>query len=206
MPAKDLTVPYVESKEFLEDFRSGQISPRQALELIYKHHVDMVYRVLVRFGVKEKDADDVTQEFFIRVFRRLHTFEGRSSLKTWIFRICCSMASDYRRSAYKRRMVFDEEVVARQEDTSADAEQTLLAKDIKDTLDQILDTMVPEQREVFVLHDIEGFSGPEIADMLDISLSTVHSRLRLARVAFWEAVNRLEACEKHRKVRLEPSP
>src|SRR5262245_57852040 len=81
----------------LDDFRE-----------IYREHFDFVWRTLVRFGVREQDAQDIAQQVFIVVYRKLDEFEQRSALRTWIFQICVRAASDYRRRAAIRLEVATE--------------------------------------------------------------------------------------------------
>jgi RNA polymerase sigma-70 factor, ECF subfamily len=152
---------------------------------IYEAHFDQVWHSLRRLSVAERDLMDATQNVFVVVFRKLHEFEGRAQLRTWIFQICRRVASDYRRSAPVRREVVTDsiELNARAEQLSTapladeQAQRVSLAR-------AVLDKLPETQREVFILFELEQLSGEEIAAMLELPLGTVRSRLRLAREAF----------------------
>lgn len=198
MPAHHMPAHDVESKEFLEDFRSGQIHPNQATKSIYDTYVNKVYKFLKRFLADDRDIDEVINDVFFTVHRRLHEFRGESSLKTWIFAICWYNVNSCWK-ARRWREVSDDEIVALQEDASADAEQTLLSKDANRILEQILDNMPLPQRAVFELFEIEELSRKEISEILQIPEGTVDSRLYHARLSFNRAVARLKASLTHQK-------
>ncbi len=177
------------------------------IEEIYQQHADFVWRMLrVRMGLSEADAEDAMQEVFLTVHRKLDEFEGHSALTTWLFTICSSTVRDQRGLAHRRREVSDDESVARQADPGPDAGQAAEQRQQLALLQGILERMVPAQREVFILFELQGLSGDSIAEILAIPTSTVYSRLRLARADFHAAVARMEAREPHRKPRPEPSP
>ncbi|HWZ90820.1 MAG TPA: sigma factor, partial [Polyangiaceae bacterium] len=71
--------------------------PQHSFREVYLAHFDFVWGALRRLGVREQDAHDVTQKVFIVVYLKLPAFEHRSSLRTWLFRVCLNAASDYRR-------------------------------------------------------------------------------------------------------------
>ncbi|MFT3928502.1 MAG: sigma-70 family RNA polymerase sigma factor [Myxococcales bacterium] len=167
---------------------------------LYEAHAPFAWRCLRRFGVRDSDLSDVVQKVFLTAFLRLPEFEQRSSFKSWLFGICQRQASDYRRSAPIRREVAvdgtDFDRAPAPGDPSANTEtrqEAMLAENIL--------RKIPEaQREVFVLFEIEEFSGEEIAELLGISVGTVRSRLRLARESFRREVARLSANESREAV------
>jgi RNA polymerase sigma-70 factor (ECF subfamily) len=152
-------------------------------EEIYRAHYDFVWRTLRRMGVGERDVKDAVQKVFIVAHRRLASFDGRSSLKTWLGGIALRVASDYRRSASVRREVLVAEAPL---ETSSEADQLrrLEAQERLAALDAVLAELPLEQRTVFVLFELEEVSGEEIAELLSVPEGTVRSRLRLARRAF----------------------
>lgn len=167
---------------------------------IYDAHFKLVWGALRRFGVREADVLDVAQKVFITAYTRFEAFEGRSRLTTWLIGICHRLASDYRRSAPVRR-----EVATEANELEAHAASAGLAPSQLPTprraaqAEAILNKLPEAQREVFVLFELEELSGPEIAEVLQISVGTVRSRLRLARETFAREVKRLEASELARK-------
>jgi RNA polymerase sigma-70 factor (ECF subfamily) len=174
VPVLELSRPPVASPEAEDEFRK-----------IYEAHFEQVWHSLRRLSVAERDLMDATQNVFVVVFRKLHEFEGRAQLRTWIFQICRRVASDYRRSAPVRRELLTDSV-----ELNARAEQMSFVP-IADEHGQrvnlartILDKLPEAQREVFILFELEQLSGEEIATLLELPLGTVRSRLRLAREAF----------------------
>ena len=155
-------------------------------EETYRAHFAFVWRSLRRMGIREEDAADVAQEVFIVVHRKLPEFAGRSKLTTWLYGICFRVASERRRSLPKPPLAEHEAAtfIGRQADPGALAEKHQgLA-----LLERVLDRLPDEQRAVFCLFELEGMTGEEIAEAMEIPLGTAYSRLRLARVAFSAAV------------------
>src|SRR3954467_13153582 len=90
------------------------------LEEIYEKHADFVWRTLRRLGVPENDLGDAMQGVFLTAHRALAQFEGRSSITTWLFTVCRSVARERRNSAHLRHEVFDQILVDREIDLRAD--------------------------------------------------------------------------------------
>jgi len=169
-------------------------TPPPDFRAIYDAHFDFVWRSLRRLGVREPDALDLTQKVFLTAHVKLAEFEGRSQISTWLFGIAQRVASDYRRSALIRREVSTDHVeldavASSPAEFSADSEQRQRAR----AAEAILNALPEAQRTVFVLFELEEMSGQDIATLLDVSLGTVKSRLRLARDTFRREVKRLAA-------------
>jgi RNA polymerase sigma-70 factor, ECF subfamily len=162
---------------------------------IYESHFDFVWRTARRLGANESQVDDVVQEVFLVVQRRLPSFEGRSELKTWLFGITRRVVyATVRRRGKQREVVLGEESDI--PDAHAPSAETQLATH-EDTrlLYSLLDELDEDKREVFVLSELEEMSGPEIAEALDLQLSNVYARVRTARQAFEAALKRYRARE-----------
>lgn len=158
---------------------------------IFEKHAPLVWRALRHLGVREGDIPDQSQEVFVVVYRRIGSFEGRSTLDTWIYGICLRVASEYRRRAQFRR-----EVV--QDDIDLGAVEASQAGDVERSrararLLQLLEALDEPQREVFVLYEIEGLDMKQIAQLMDCPLQTAYSRLRLARNALLGAFAEAQA-------------
>jgi len=167
---------------------------------LYDAHFDFVWRSLRRLGVRESDVLDLAQKVFLTAHFKLAEFEGRSLISTWLFGICQRVASDYRRSALIRREVSTDAaeldaVATWHEDASLETDARRRAQ----AAEAILNKLPEPQRVVFVLFELEEMSGQDIATLLDISVGTVRSRLRLARDAFRREVKRLAAISAGRK-------
>jgi RNA polymerase sigma-70 factor (ECF subfamily) len=156
---------------------------------VFRDHAAYAWRVLRRLGVDERDVEDVCQEVFIVVHRRLPEFEGRSSLRTWVYGVCVRVASDYRRRAGHRREIVTD---APPEQVSPDDPQRELAgREARAQLDAILSELDDDKRAVFVLHEIEQVTMSEIAEAVGCPLQTAYSRLHAARAKVAKGVTRL---------------
>jgi len=146
---------------------------------IYRENVNYVWRALSHLGVQPADIADVAQDVFVTVQRRLSSFEGRSSLRTWIYGICLRTVSDYRSRAFRRREIPQEELP--EQESVATQHQTLHEGQLRKRLVKLLECLKPEQREVFVLYEIEELTMREVAMAVDCPLQTAYSRLHAAR-------------------------
>jgi len=156
---------------------------------LFREHAAYVWRALRRLGVREADIEDVCQEVFVVVHRRLADFEGRSSPRTWIYGIAIRTASDYRKRASHVREVATAtppDVLSR--DNPHDA---LSARQARATLDRLLDALDDDKRAVFVLYEIEEVPMNEVAEAVGCPLQTAYSRLHAARKAVAEGARRL---------------
>lgn len=156
-----------------------------SLREIFDANVAFVWRTLRHFGISDADVDDVCQEVFVVVHRKLPGFEGRSALRTWLYGICFRVAKDHRSRAYIRREVAVSEppphaVPASQDSDYARAEARLMLQGILDLLDE-------DKRAVFVLYEIEGLAMREVAEVVGCPLQTAYSRLQAARKLVLEA-------------------
>lgn len=169
-------------------------------EGVYEAHFPFVWRSVRRLlGTTHASIDDVVQEIFVVVHRRLGEFEGRSSVKTWLFGIALRVVRDHRKTQRRKNPPLgpdhtnDAESV-RDDDAHAPDETAAKAQAVR-TLHALLEELDDEKREVFILAELEQMSAPEIADALAINLNTVYSRLRAARQDFEDGIARHRARE-----------
>jgi len=172
---------------------SASAAPSGAVEFpaVYDDNVAFVWRTLRALGVPEHLVEDAVQETFAVVARRRGDFEGRASVRTWLFAIIRRVASHHRRHQARKGSpehlsdtVLDS-LADRQQASPRDEAERLQAVRI---LSRLLDTLKDEKRAVFVLVDLEGMTLPETAEALGVKLGTVASRLRVARAIFERAV------------------
>lgn len=149
------------------------------VQAIFREHAAFVLRVVRRLGVAPRDVEDVAQEVFVVVHRKLSTFSGESSMRTWLFGIASRVASDHRRRAHVRREALDEEAPLMV--TEATQAEELHERQLRHNLDLALDQLDDAKRAVFVLYEMEGIPMSEIAESLGCPLPTAYSRLREAR-------------------------
>jgi RNA polymerase sigma-70 factor, ECF subfamily len=168
---------------------------------VYDEHFRFVWRSLRRLGVPEHDVADAVQDVFLVVHRRLGEFEGRSKVTTWLYGICFRVARDRRRLAHVRRRADDDDgQVDERIDDRVDVAAAAERRQGLVLLESILDEMPIEQRAVFTLFELDAMGGDAIADMLEIPLGTVYSRLRIAREQFRRSLSRLQARDRFRAV------
>jgi RNA polymerase sigma-70 factor (ECF subfamily) len=143
---------------------------------LFRAHMDRMFRLAFRFCGDADRATDCTQEAFIRAFDRLGQFRGESSLATWLNAIVVSIAiNDARRaSTISRRHV--ELTDALPSTRRADAPH-----DLKQRLYAAIDALSPKLRAVFVMHEVEGYTHEEIAEILGVPVGTSKGRLSDAR-------------------------
>ena len=133
--------------------------------------------------------DDGAQDVFIVVHRRLAEFEGRSSLKSWLFGIARRVAHDHRRRIGRKERTEELPETVADPGGSTPAHDAERAEAVR-TLHEILTALDDDKREVFVLAELEQMTVPEIAEAIGANVNTVYSRLRAARAAFEQAVQR----------------
>lgn len=151
----------------------------------YREHAGFVWRALSRRGVARVDLEDTTQEVFVVAHRRWGAWKGRCSVRAWLFGVVRHVAANYHRGERRLQRKL-EALPAPADEPPFDAQVEAQAR--LDALAAAIRSLDPARRDVFVLADIEGFSGPEIADALGCKLNTVYSRLRRARVAIAAAM------------------
>ncbi len=179
--APGLTVP--SDEELLRRHTSGE---RQALEELFRRYRQPAYRVAYRLLGNEADALDAVQEGFIKALTHLHSFQGRSSFKTWLLRVVSNAALDLGRQRGRRETMSLDAAEAsdltRGQLTAEDGSARGLEQaDLRGILDQALLTLSEAQRQTFVLFADAELSYREVADALGISIGTVMSRLFYAR-------------------------
>jgi RNA polymerase sigma-70 factor (ECF subfamily) len=167
--------------EWLRRCRAGD---RIAWRRLYDQHFPQIYRLALRLGVTEREAADVCQEVFLRVYRGLARFRGEAQIGTWIYRIAVNEVTRMGRAGALRRAFFT--LLGRGEDPRAPAtpEQTCQQTEALRELHLLLARMKPKQRAVFVLFELEELCLEEIAEVVGAGLETVKSRLRHARADF----------------------
>jgi RNA polymerase sigma-70 factor (ECF subfamily) len=196
-------------------------TPALALDFddVYRDHFAFVWRSAKRLGVRDAALDDVVQEVFVIVHRRLDHFEGRSTLKTWLFGITLRVVRDHKRSVARKtpetRAANADDASHREVDpdtlrapTPTPSESVERAEAVR-VLHALLDELPDERREIFVMAELEQMSMPEIAPTLGINVNTAYARLRAARQDFEAALQRHRARQerlaKHPRPALPPS-
>ncbi len=160
------------------------------LAALYHEHFEIVWRGLRRLGVPIASVDDATQDVFMVVHRRLHEFEARSSIRSWIFGIAVHVARYYRRKA--GREAHDETEITLADPNCTSPERHAEDREALRLVYEVLDRLSEAHREVFVMADVEEMTAKKIAELLRIPENTVYSRLRHARANFESTLAELQ--------------
>ncbi len=181
-----------ETVEFsLEALRAGD---RAEFARMVDAYSGPIYRLALRMLNDSQDAEDVLQETFVKAFRNLPTFEGRSKLSTWLYRIAVNEALMLVRKRRPEAVSIDEDVETsegEQEplqivDWKNLPEEELLSAESRQFLDRAIQHLPETLKVVFVMRDIEGFSVRETAEALNLSETAVKTRLLRARLRLRE--------------------
>jgi RNA polymerase sigma-70 factor (ECF subfamily) len=155
---------------------------RLAARELYDTHAERVFRLAFRLTGESELARELTQETFIRAFAQLGRFRGESALSTWLHRVTISVVSNAMRKVKRfraRETDLDEAGLMAVETRSADP-------DLRDKLHRAIDELSEIYRTTFVMHDVEGYTHEEIANVLGVAEGTCKSRLSVARAQLRE--------------------
>lgn len=177
-----------DERALVERARDGD---RVAFETLVRRYADRLYAVVLRFLGDRGEAEDVTQEAFLRAWRGIEGFKGRSSFYTWLCRIGLNEA--------KRRAVrpgqagggsrLDGDGAVEVADWSEAPEGRVAAAELRTVLDRAVRELDPRYREPLILRDVEGLSTAEAAEAMGLGEAAFKSRLHRARLAVREAVD-----------------
>jgi len=169
---------------------------RPELRAVYREHFTHVWLTLRRLGGAERDIEVAAHEVFLVVHRRLADYDPRRPLRPWLTGIAYRVAADERRRARHRR---EEPVGAREPaDRAPGPEEQAATHQEQELVRQALAALPPERRVVFVMHELDGCTMPEVAEALAVPLNTCYSRLRLGREQFVAALTRLRPSRRER--------
>lgn len=172
-----------------EKVKAAQAGDREAFDFLVEKYKDIVYAVAYRFAHDPDLALDLAQDSFIRAYRGIKSFKGRSSFSTWLYRVAMNTCIDYTRR--KARSV-DAQTVPEEVADYAGAEPVVargprspdrqaLSGELGEKIQEAIEALPEYHRSVFVLYEIEGMSYKEIAKIVGCSIGTVMSRLHYAR-------------------------
>lgn len=168
---------------------------RPSFRQVYDSQFAYVWKTVRRLGIREAEQEDAAHEVFLVVLRRLDEYDPARPLRPWLFGIALRVVSSYRRAVRARHEVVVESPEWRDSREAADpgpgADEQALRSERRRLVLDALEHVEIGRRAVFVLHEIDQFAMPEIAQALGIPLNTAYSRLRLARAEFAAAAQRM---------------
>lgn len=190
-----------------EAIRRAQNGDADAFERLYRLHSRRVYSVVLRMVGNPAEAEDLTQEAFLQLFRKIHTFRGDSAFSTWLHRLAVNVVLMRLRKKSLPETSLDEPVEGDEEASGpkrdVGAEDPLMVGSVdRVILERAVAELPPGYRMVFLLHDVQGFEHNEIAKMMDCSIGNSKSQLHKARTRLREILQDLERSQARQK-RLE---
>jgi RNA polymerase sigma-70 factor (ECF subfamily) len=171
-----------------DDIRRASRGDVEAFERIYRASSSFVYNLAYRIINNKEEAEEITQDVFLKIHGALKAFRFQSSFKTWVYRIAVNAALN----TYRRRV---KEMKRREDDFDTVLKNTGVPEAARACLDReagdaqvasLLNGLNPDQRACIVLRELEGLSYQDIARALDINVNTVRSRLKRARLALFD--------------------
>lgn len=174
-----------DERDLIRQCQKGDV---QAFRHLVEHYEDRIYGLACSILGDPEAARDAAQEAFVRVYRALGGFEGRSSFYTYLYRVATNVCLTFAQREQRRP---DRVSIEGMQEASDMALDRFLGTDepqndierigLREEIQKVLNHLSPEHRAVVIMKDIEGFSQEEIADVLDVSVGTVKSRLSRAR-------------------------
>lgn len=167
-----------------------------AWEQIVRLHRRKVFNVAYKFVGRHDEAEDLTQDIFLKIFKALHTFDRRANFQTWLISISRNLCIDHYRSVRKERETMAREVdaadlspVSKERSPHGHVEQA----DLRQLIQRALAELAPALREAVVKRDLQEFSYQEIADQLGLPEGTVKSRINRGRLELARQIRRLQS-------------
>jgi RNA polymerase sigma-70 factor (ECF subfamily) len=175
------------NRDLVERCKNGDIPSFEKLFYLLK---DDVYNVAFRVLGNRQDAEDITQETFIRIWLNLRNFRMESSIRTWVYRITVNLCYDLLEK--RGRITFVEEPIESFKELSSNENPLLLltGRELREKIEEVFSKISPENRIILTLREIEGLPYREIAEILDCSMAAAKMRAHRARVEFKKLISK----------------
>ncbi len=186
--------------------RQAQEGNAEAFEFIYRMHSRRVYALCLRMVSNTAEAEDLAQEAFLQLFRKIQTFRGESAFSTWLHRLSVNVVlmklrkKSLPETSLEEMTEPDEETSGPRKDVGS-LDPTLVGSIDRLNLERAVDQLPPGYKQVFVLHDVQGYEHNEIAKMMDCSIGNSKSQLHKARLRLRELLQEAQR-EKARQERV----
>jgi RNA polymerase sigma-70 factor (ECF subfamily) len=181
--AKKIIASGLSEAEAIDRAKGGDA---EAFEGLYGLHKRRVYSLCLRMTGNTAEAEDLTQEAFLQLYRKIATFRGESAFSTWLHRLAVNVVLMHLRKKGLPEVSLDEALEPQHEDgprKDIGARDNVLAGSIdRVNLERAIESLPPGYRIIFVLHDIEGYEHNEIAEMMGCSIGNSKSQLHKARM------------------------
>jgi len=202
-------IPLVLPEEAVQDDRElvrlSQNGAVQPFEELVRRHQHRVLSVVLRILHRREDAEEITQQVFLKAYTSIRRFDMRSAFSTWLYKIAVNECWDSLRKKKVRPLVYESELSAdqvNQLDTYARADRSTSSPDertlARDLLERLLDCLSEEDRGILLMKEVEGLSVQEIAAIYDLNVNTVKVRMFRARATMMESYRkRLKGTRAH---------
>jgi RNA polymerase sigma-70 factor (ECF subfamily) len=191
MPSSDEQESNTKTLPEEDAIRLAQEGNAAAFEQLYRRYCGRVFAVCLRIVNNDSEAEDLTQEVFLRLFRKIHTFRGEAKFSTWLYRLSTNLALMRLRKKRHPEVSLDAALESEEEDSRPVIEPG--APDLQLTgaidrmnLNKAIEQLPDGYREMFILHDVQGYEHHEIAGILGCSAGNSKSQLYKARLRLRE--------------------
>jgi RNA polymerase sigma-70 factor (ECF subfamily) len=181
--------------ELVNSFKSGDIA---AFEEIVARYETKAMNLALRFTRNQEDAEEVLQDVFTTVYRKIEGFRGQSAFSSWLYRIVVNAAFMKLRKKKQNQAISMEDLapavkqycMERDEFSSPHSHNMAVTRELQDVLQRAIDRLPDQYRAVFVLRDVDGLSNQETGQILDLSIPAVKSRLHRSRIMLRKKLQR----------------
>ena len=173
----------------VRQFQGGDLEAYDKIAEIYQKKI---YSLSFNLTRNQMDAQDVTQEVLLTLFRKIHTFQGKSAFSSWVYRITLNASYMKLRSKKKEPNISIDELMPsfngagfqqeKIQDWSENTESLLFTNETSDVINKAIDLLPEKEKVVFLLRDVEGLSTEKAGEILDLTVPAVKSRLHRARL------------------------
>jgi len=196
---------YAEEKQLVEKAKSGDI---KAFEQLIKATSSKIYNLGLKLLRNKEDAADLMQETYIKAYEHIGSFKGNSAFSTWLYRIATNLALMKMRKDKNKKVTVEQlkeasnpSMAREMPDWTHNPAYHFRKQELKDLLNNAIDSLPRKYKSVFVLHDIEGFPIAEVADMLSLSEPAVKTRSHRSRLYLREKLSEhLQNKEKYKNL------
>ena len=177
----------------IKEFTKGSI---EAFEELISRYETKVFNLAMRFTRNQEDAEEVVQDVFTTLYKKIQGFQGKSAFSSWLYRIVVNAAFMKLRKRRQQSAVYIEDMVQEQKldhDSFfvSRSDSIAINREVREILANAINRLPEQYRNVFVLRDIDGLSNEEVSELLDLSIPAVKSRLHRSRLMLRRKLTRL---------------
>ena len=179
----------IAEEQLVKNLQEGKCESFEQLANLYQKKI---YALSFNLTRNEMDSEDVTQEVLLTLFKKIHTFQGRSAFSSWVYRITLNATYMRLRRRKKEQSISIEELLPsfngagyqqdKIQDWSEKADSLLFDNEMRETIQKAVNLLPDKEKVVFLLRDVEGLSTDKVSEILDLTVPAVKSRLHRARL------------------------